>query len=54
MSVTLHLCMCTICTAGSHGRPQEDPLDLDLWRIMDRHVSTGNGTQVLYKSSKLS
>jgi hypothetical protein len=49
MSGFLHVCMCTICVPGALGsqKGEMDPLELELWMVVNHHVGAGNRTQVL-------
>lgn len=56
MSGFLHLCICTMCVPGAIGgqKGSMDPLELELWMVVNHHVGAGNRTQVLSKTTELS
>lgn len=56
ISVCLCACKCTTCTPSTHRGQTRlwDPLELELWAIVNHHEGAGNWVPVLRGSSKCS
>ena len=44
-------CTPNSCTVHRHQKMAQDPMELDLQRVVSLHVDAENGTQVLRKNS---
>lgn len=55
MVVCLSVCLCTVLVPGAQEGQKRvsDPLELDLQKVVNHHVSAGKQTWVLWKSSAL-